>query len=147
MSSYLTIYLEKKKKEGEKEGERLLLCSISRSNTLYDLFYDYNIYSNTIEDKDGRSIHEFTSSNISSAINSIDELITNTLIDIKEVKDSIPLVSNKDVVNELLEQLSSDKKYFQELMNEKFMLEALCNVFDDVSESYSGFSKLYWKID
>lgn len=146
MGSYLNIYLEKKKKEGEEKGERLLLCTISRANDLYSLFYNNNIYNCTTTDEDGRSIHEFDSSSFNELIEYNDQLIAKTLLKIAELKEVLPLITDKDSINDLLDQLSTNKEYFQELMTEKATLNTLSIIFSDIN-TYSDFDKLYWKID
>ena len=140
MGSYLEIYLQKKKKEGEKEGERLLLCSVSRANEIYSLFYDNNIGRMCDE-----NYHEFTSDDIDSVMIGIDEAIQRMQDNINNAKEYLTLVSDKSVITDMLDDISSNKEYIKDLMNQKSMMNALYIIFEDINK-YSSFDKVYWKI-
>lgn len=143
MSSYLNIYLEKKKKEGEEKGERLLLCSISRVNEIYNVFYDHGLGSQREED----GMHEFTSNDISSVIDDVECNISSWLYKILHIKETLPLITEKDTLADMIEELESDKEYLQELMDLRATLSTLSIIFSDVNEEWCAFDKLYWKID
>ena len=145
MSSYLNIYLQKKKKEGEEEGELLQLCSICRVNDLYALFYDNSI--GNYADAGEKHLHEFTSNDLDTVIKGIEHNTAKTLIQISEIKDAIPLVSDKETIEDLLEELKSNKEYLQMLMNQKSALDTLYCIFDDMGEEWCNFDKVYWEID
>lgn len=142
MSSYLNIYLEKRKKEGEENGERLLLCSISRVNSLYSLFRDNNIGVCT-ED----NMHKFTVSDINAVIDELSISISKVLADIAHLKEVLPLVSEKESVSDMYDNILTSKNYYQELMSDRAMLMALGSLFADINEDWSDFTGLYWKID
>lgn len=147
MASYLNIYLQKKKKEGEEKEERLLLCCISRANDIYSWFYDNNIGRRTDIVENGVTLHEFTASDIDDVIKEIDNMIAKSLIAISHTKEALPLVTNKDAIEDLLENLQIDKDYLRDLMHQKASLESLWFIFSDVNEDYSDFEKLYWSVD
>lgn len=140
MSSYLEIYLQKKKREGEEKGERLLLCSISRADEMYSIFRDNNIGFVT-ED----NLHEFTSDEFNSLINELTERISTILLDTAHIKESLPLISNKDSIADALDTIRTNKQYYQELMCERATLMALCSLFEDIDKDWSDFDKIYWK--
>lgn len=142
MSSYLNIYLEKRKKEGEENGERLLLCSISRANNLYSLFRDNNIGVCT----EG-NMHKFTVSDINAVIDELNMNISRVLADIAHLKEVLPLVSEKESVSDMYDNIITSKNYYQELMSDRAMLMALGSLFADINEDWSDFTGLYWKID
>lgn len=98
MSSYLNIYLQRKKKEGEEKEERLLLCSISRADSIYNLFYDNNICT-SMEDR----FHKFTYHDLETVIHVIDCRISEILLEIATTKQNLPLVSDKDAVLEIFD--------------------------------------------
>jgi len=145
MSSYLNIYLQKKKKEGEEKGELLQLCSICRVNDLYALFYDNSI--GNYADVGEKHLHEFTSKDLDTVVKEVEHNIAKTLIQISETKDALSSVSNKEAVEDLLEELKSDKEYLQMLMNQKSALDTLYFIFDDMGEKWCNFDKVYWEID
>lgn len=140
MSSYLEIYLQKKKKEGEEKGERLLLCSISRADEMYSIFRDNNIGFVT-ED----NLHEFTSDEFNSLINELTERMSTILLDTAHIKESLPLISNKDSIADALDTIRTNKQYYQELMCERTTLMTLCSLFEDIDKDWSDFDKIYWK--
>lgn len=142
MSSYLNIYLERKPKEGEESGERLLLCSISRVSPIYSLFYDNDI---GFYQEDG--YHEFTHGDFNEVIDDLTDDCSKFLLDIAHLKENLPLVSEKESITDILDQINSSKNYVQELMHRRSNLMALGTLFADVGEEWSDFSKLYWKID
>lgn len=142
MSSYLNIYLQRKKKEGEEKGERLLLCSISRVNNIYSIFYENNI-GKPVDDR----FHEFTAEDLDPVIDDLTERISTTLIDIAHAKEMLPLLSEKNSIAETMDSLKSDKSYYQDLMSERTTIMTLGSLLADISESWCDFDKLYWKID
>jgi hypothetical protein len=142
--SFLSIYLEKKKKEGEEKEERLLLCSISRANEIYSLFYDNGI--GVRIDSEDKTIHKFTVNDINDVCDNIDELIVECLMRMSEQKEMLPLISDKDSITALLEEHHSDKEYLRELMNQKVALNTLYSIFADIGD-YSDFNGLYWIIE
>lgn len=141
MASYLNIYLQRKKKEGEDGWERLLLCSISRANEIYSLFYD-----NSVGRMTENNYHEFTSDDINSLIIDIDEAISRTLSKICDMKEALPLISNKDAIADVMEDISSDRSYLRTLLDQKAAVTALCQLFDDIGEDWCDFDRIYWKI-
>ena len=141
MSSYLEIYLQKKKKEGEEKGERLLLCSISRADEIYSLFYDNNVGCTT---DDG--LHEFDSSDFTALIDELTERMSNVLMDIMHDKENLHLISNKDSIAEILDSIKCSKEYYQRLMSDRTILMSLGTLFSDVGKEWCDFNKLYWKI-
>jgi len=143
MSSYLNIYLQKKKKDGEEQGERLLLCSISRANEIYGLFYDNQVGRIT----DDERLHEFTCADIDSLNIDIDEAVERTTSRIYEMKENLSCISNKDAIHEILDDISSDKEYVRQLLNGKAVVNTLYTLFCDIGEAYCSFDKLYWSID
>lgn len=146
MSSYLNIYLQKKRKDGKEEVERLKLCSISRSNELYSLFYDNNVGLVTDIKINHETLHEFTADDFDDISKHVDEEISRTLLRIYETKETLPLITSNEAVDEALENLASDKEYFRDLLNQKTTLSTLYFIFSDVG-NYSDFDKLYWSID
>lgn len=142
MSSYLNIYLERKKKDGERDGERLLLYSISRANPIYSLFYD-----NSIGICREDNLHEFKTSDLYGVLEEMEHKIPKELIDNAELKQYLQLISNKDAIVEMLDQIKANKDYINELMEERVNLCTLYAVFNDVGEEWCSFEKLYWKID
>lgn len=142
MSSYLSIYLQKKKKEGEEQGERLLLCSISRANELYNLFYENRI-GKAVED----NLYEFTCKDVSSLVIDIDEAIARMMANVYEMKENLSYISNKESIREILDDISADKECIRELLNQKAEVEAISFLFEDVGTDYCPFDKLYWCIE
>lgn len=142
MSSYLSIYLQKKKKEGEEQEERLLLCSISRANELYNLFYENRI-GKAVED----NLYEFTCKDVSSLVIDIDEAIARTMANVYEMKENLSYISNKESIREILDDISADKECIRELLNQKAEVEAISFLFEDVGTDYCPFDKLYWCIE
>lgn len=142
MSSYLSIYLQKKKKEGEEQGERLLLCSISRANELYNLFYE-NRVGKAVED----NLYEFTCKDVSSLVIDIDEAIARVMANVYEMKENLSYISNKESIREILDDISADKECIRELLNQKAEVEAISFLFEDVGTDYCPFDKLYWCIE
>lgn len=142
MGSYLNIYLQKKKKEREEKGERLLLCSISRADSIYNLFYDNNICT-SMEDR----FHKFTYHDLETVIHVIDCRISEILLEIATTKQNLPLVSDKDAVLEIFDQLSTNENIVRDLMKEKVILESLATLFGDISEDWCDFDGLYWSIE
>lgn len=141
--SYLEIYLQKKRKEGEEKGERLLLCSISRANEIYETFYTNQLGAK--RDEDG--FHEFSSDDISALIDEIELNISGWVYKISHIKETIPLINEKETLNTMLEDLESDKEYLQDLRDLKAAMSTLSILFSDVNEEWCAFDKLYWKID
>lgn len=139
MSSYLNIYLERKPEYG---GEKLLLCSISSASDIYNIFFDNNI---GVKDEDG--YHEFSHSDFDSIIDDLTEDVSKTLLETTHLKENLPLVSEKESISEMLDQISSNKDYIEWLRHRRSYLMALGIILSDVGESWSDFSKLYWKID
>lgn len=142
MSSYLSIYLQKKKKEGEEQEERLLLCSISRANELYNLFYE-NRVGKAVED----NLYEFTCEDLSSLIIGIDEAIARVMSNVHDMKENLSYISNKEVIREILDDISADKECIKELFNQKAEIETMSFLFEDVGTDYCPFDKLYWCIE
>lgn len=142
MSSYLSIYLQKKKKEGEEQEERLLLCSISRANELYNLFYE-NRVGRAVED----NLYEFTCKDLSSLIIGIDEAIARVMSSVHDMKENLSYISNKEAIREILDDISADKECIKELFNQKAEIETMSFLFEDVGTDYCPFDKLYWCIE
>lgn len=141
MSSYLSIYLQRKEREGEEEGERLLLVSISRANEMYGVFY-----SNSIGIAREDDYHEFTQSDLDAVMRENDEAIARALAQIYHLKESLPLISDSETIREVMEDLATDKEYYQDLMRDKANISTLQMLFHDVGTEWSDFDKLYWKI-
>lgn len=141
MSSYLNIYLEKKK-EGEEKGERLLLCSISRAGTLYQLFYD-----NKPGTPNEQGVYEFTSDDLNPITEEIDVAISRCMLNIMHLKDNIRLVSDKDTIRDLLDDLATDREYLDDLKEQKVIISTLYVLFSDINQEWCSFNKLYWKVD
>ena len=142
MSSYLSIYLQRKKKEGEEDGERLLLVSISRANEMYSAFHDNNI---GIVKED--SFHEFTESDLDEVIRENDEAIARATTQIQHLKDSLPLISDRETIREVMEDIQSDKEYLQSLIVDRANISTLQMMFSDIGKEWCDFDKLYWRID
>lgn len=142
MSSYLNIYLQKKKKEEEENVERLLLCSISRANDIYSLFYDNKPGSCREND-----MHEFTSEDLDTISSEIDREIANEIIRINNLKNDIHLVSDKDVINEMLDNLDTARDWLETIKRHREALDTMYMIFNDVGKEWSAFDKLYWSID
>lgn len=142
MSSYLNIYLEKKPKEGEEKGERLLLCSISRPTSIYALFYDNrpgipnedNLY--TVDPGDLVHITDELERQISSEENHI-----------YEKKLNLQLIRDKEAITDVLDSLKTDREYLEQLKMEHSMLLGIAMILDDVGKAWSDFSKIYWRIE
>lgn len=141
MSSFLEIYLKRKKKEGEEKEERLLFSSISRGTTLYELFY---------ENKPGipseQCIYEFTSKDLRPISDELDTAIARSIVSIMDLKDNIRLIAGKDTIEDLLDRLRVEKEYLDELKQQKAMIDTLYVLFMDIDEDWCDFNKLYWKI-
>lgn len=144
MGSYLNIYLEKKKKEGEEKGERLLLCSISGAEDMFSLFYDEDVGIVTKEDEE--IFHKFTSDDLVRLIDDIDINIAKTLLRISRAKELLPLVTDKESINEMTEEITSDYNYLEYLNNNKSTVRALCVIFSDIDEEWCDFSGLCWSV-
>jgi len=142
MSSYLNIYLERKPKEGEEKGERLLLCSISRGFALYELFYD-----NRPGIPSEENIYEITSADLVSMSDELEKEIASEEIYLNESKLNLSLIHDTESIGELLSNIRSDKEYLEQLKLKNSMLLCMINLFNDVGESWSGFSKIYWRIE
>lgn len=143
MGSYLNIYLQRKKKDGEEQGERLLLCSISRANEIYGLFYDNQVGKVV----DNGRLHEFTCEDIESLTIDIDEAIARVTARVYEMKENLSCISNKDAIHEILDDISADKECIRELLDEKSAVNTLYTLFSDVGKDYCTFDKLYWYIE
>lgn len=142
MSSYLNIYLEKKPKEGEEKGERLLLCSISRGITLYDVFYD-----NRPGIPSEENIYRITSEDLVTVSNQLEKEIASEEIHLIESKLNLSLIHDTESIGELLANIRSDKEYLEQLKMKNSMVICMANIFDDVGKEWSNFSKIYWKIE
>ena len=142
MSSYLNIYLERKPKEGEEKGERLLLCSISRGSTLYDVFYD-----NKPGIPSEENIYRVTSGDLVNVSNQLEKEIASEEICLNENKLNLSLIHDTESIGELLANIRSDKEYLEQLKMKNSMAICMINIFDDVDKEWSGFSKIYWKIE
>lgn len=141
MSSYLNIYLEKKPKEGEEKGERLLLCSVSRGSALYDLFYD-NRPGVPSED----NIYQITSEDLVSMSDALEKQISLEEICLNESKLNLPLIHDAESIRELLADIKSDKEYLERLKSDNSMMLCMINMFDDIGKEWSDFSGIYWRI-
>ena len=142
MSSYLNIYLEKKPKEGEEKGERLLLCSISRGSTLYDVFYD-----NRPGIPSEENIYRITSGDLVNVSNELEKEIASEEICLIESKLNLSLIHDTESIGELLANIRSDKEYLEQLKMKNSMVICMINIFDDVDKECSNFSEIYWKIE
>lgn len=142
MSSYLSIYLEKKPKEGEEKGERLLLCSISRGSTLYEQFYDNRP---GIPNED--NVYQITSGDLVRISDELERQISSEEICLNESKLNLSLIHDTDSIKELLADIKSDKEYLEQLKSSNSMILCMINLFDDVGENWSDFSKIYWRIE
>lgn len=142
MSSYLNIYLEKKPKEGEGKGERLLLCSISRGSVLYDLFYD-----NRPGIPSEENVYQITSEDLVCMSDELEKEISSEEIYLNESKLNLSLIHDTESIKELLENIKSDKEYLEQLKSRNSMILCMINLLHDVGESWSDFSKIHWRIE
>jgi len=142
MSSYLSIYLERKPEEGKEKGERLLLCSISRGSNLYSLFYD-NRPGIPSED----NFYEVDSEELIRLSDEIGNNASSEEICIGEKRLNLRLIQDKEAITEVLDQLKSDKEYLKQLRSDESMLTAIALMIYDVGKEWSDFSKVLWRIE
>ena len=142
MSSYLNIYLEKKPKEGEGKVERLLLCSISRGSSLYELFDD-----NRPGVPSEENVYQITSGDLVNISDELEKQISSEEICLIESKLNLSLIHDTESIGELLANIKSDKEYLERLKSDNSMILCMINMFDDVGKDWSDFSKIYWRIE
>jgi len=142
MSSYLNIYLEKKPKEGEKNGERLLLCSITRSTDIYTMFYDNRP---GIPSEEG--LYSVTDDDLVNITHELERQISTKEIYIYETKLNLSLIKDKEAIDEILDNLKTNKEYLEQLKSQHAMLMGISMLVSDVGEDWCDFSKIYWRIE
>lgn len=142
MSSYLNIYLERKPKEGEEKGERLLLCSISRGSSLYEQFYDNRP---GIPNED--NFYKVDSADLFTISDELENQISSEEMCINEKKLNLSLIMNKEAILDVLDDLKNDKKYLEQLKTDCAMIIGIANVFSDVGKEWSDFNGIYWRIE
>lgn len=136
MSSYLNIYLKRKKNP---EGSPLLFMSFSRNHPIYRAVVEAiapvwagneDIYT------------ELTYDNLTECINTLDTDISNLVNKINEYEKAVL----KNPKSDIIEQLVEYKELYKEMENDNSNLVFIRCFTDDITKGYSDFSKVLCNI-
>lgn len=139
MSSYLNIYLVPKRKDKEKESKQyLLLTSYSRSNDVYEAFYE-NINPVFVGNEEKYTI--LTKENMQDVLNDVSKSINLTKEKIKLYEKYAS--DHPDYIQSIIDEREVLKDYEQTYGDVAFISDIVSNTIDD----YNSFEEVCCNID
>lgn len=139
MSSYLNIYLVPKRKDKEKEKKQyLLLTSYSRSNDVYEAFYE-NINPVFVDNEEKYTT--LTKENMQDVLNDVSKSINLTKEKIKLYEKYAS--DHPDYIQSIIDEREVLKDYEQTYGDAAFISDIVSNTIDD----YNGFEEVCCNID
>lgn len=136
MSSYLNIYLKRKKNP---EGSPLLFMSFSRNHPIYRAVVEAIT---PVWASDGDVYTKLTYDNLTECINSLDEETNHIVNKIVEYEKAVLKNPKKDIIDQLIEY----KEIYKEMEENNHNLAFIRWFTNDINKGNSDFSKVLCNI-